>query len=267
MNEDQKKKLDALMEKAMGQLKSMAMVMGPPKPGGSFYSNMVGAFKVKDAKQYLTQYQDLMKQMADVMKESGIDFPMPKEAKKIKIDDLDGYELTMDMSAFLTKIAGQNPAAKQMMQMMFGPEGKLNIYLAAIDDTTVALSYVTSDGISRVKAACANAQSSLASDADIAQAAKLLSERAQWVCYLSPKGLFDFVTTAMQAAAPPGRQMPALPPFPQTPPIGFGAESSGKGFDAQVVLPGATLKGIGTYVNQMKGMFAPGRGGAQPQIR
>ncbi|HKD36521.1 MAG TPA: hypothetical protein VKB78_06960 [Pirellulales bacterium] len=267
LGEEQKKKLDSLMEKAMGQLKSMAMVVGTPKPGGSFYSNMAGVFKVTDSKRYITEYQDLLKSMADLMKQSGVDFPFPKEAKKIKIDDLDGYELTMDMSAFLNKIAGNNPAAKQMMQMMFGPEGKLNIYLAAIDDTTVALSYVTPDAISRVKAACSNVQSSLASDADIAQTTKLLPDGAQWVVYLSPKGLFDFITTAMQAAAPPGGAMPALPPFPQTPPIGFGAETSGTRFDAQIVLPGPTLKGIGTYVMQMKGMFAPGGGAARPQIR
>jgi hypothetical protein len=151
--------------------------------------------------------------------------------------------------------------------MMFGPEGKLKVYLAAIDDTTVALSYVSQDGIVRVKAACAHVPASLASDPDIAQTAKLLPNGAQWVVYLSPKGLFDFITTAIQAAAPPGGQMPALPPFPQTPPIGFGAETSGKAFDAQIVLPGATLKGIGGYVNQMKGMFAPRPGGVQPQIR
>jgi hypothetical protein len=124
LGEEQKKKLDSLMEKAMGDVKSMAMVVGPPQPGGSFYSNMSGVFKVKDSKDYMTKYQEILKSMAELMKESGIDFPFPKDAKKIKIDDLDGYELTMDMSAFLTKIAGKNPAAKQMIQMMFGPEGK-----------------------------------------------------------------------------------------------------------------------------------------------
>jgi hypothetical protein len=204
--------------------------------------------------------------MSDLMQQSGVNFPFPKEAKKIKIDDLDGYELTMDMSAFLAKIAGNNPAAKQMMQMMFGPDGKLNIYLAPIDDTTVAMSYVNQDGIARVKAACANVQGSLASDPDIAQTAKLLPQGAQWVGYLSPKGMMDFITTVMQAAAPQGRAMPMLPPFPQTPPIGFGAEVSGKGLDVQIVMPGPTLKGIGTYVMQMKGMFAP-PGGARPPIR
>jgi hypothetical protein len=205
--------------------------------------------------------------MADMLKESGVDFPFPKESKKIKIDDLDGYELTMDMSGFLNKIAGNNPAAKKMMEIMFGSEGKLNVYLAAIDDNTVAISYVNQDGISRVKSACANVQSSLASDPDIEQTAKLLPAGAQWVGYLSPKGMVDFVTTMMQAAVPPGRAMPMLPPFSQTPPIGFGAEASGKGLDAQIVLPGATLKGIGTYVMQMKGMFAPGGAGPRPQIR
>ena len=113
LGEEQKKKFDSMMEKAMGQVKSMGIVMAPPKPGGSLYSNMSAALKVKDAKRYMTEYQDMLKSMADMLKESGIDFPFPKEFKKIKIDDLDGYELTMDMSGFLNKIAGKNPGTRR----------------------------------------------------------------------------------------------------------------------------------------------------------
>ena len=111
----------------MGDVQSMSFVMGPPKPGGSIYGNMVGVMKVKNSRQYMANYQEVIEGMTALMKKSGVDFPFVQETKKVKIDDLDGLELTMDMSAMIKKMP--NPATAKMMQMMFGSEGKLKIYL------------------------------------------------------------------------------------------------------------------------------------------
>jgi hypothetical protein len=264
LTEEQIKKLNEVMEKAMAGVRSMSIVMGAPKAGGSIYGNMVGAIKVDNAKEYMANYQRAIESMRDLVKQNGIDFPFPQEIKKVKIDDADGLELTMDMSKFFAKMPN-NPATKPMMQMLFGPEGKLNVYVAPIDDTTVGLSYVNPENIARVKAACKNPSTSLAVDADIAQTAKLLPAGAQWVGYLSPKGFVDFISAMMMGfAGGPGGAAPMIPAFPQTPPIGFGGEVSPKGFDFQIVVPGGALQGVGTYVKQMQHMMAPG---GQPQIR
>ncbi len=265
---DQIKQLNAAMEKSMAGVRTLSMVMGVPKPSGSIYGNMVGVLKVDNAKTYMANYQQAMEGMRDVFKQNGIDLPVPQEIKKVKVDDTDGLELTMDMSKFLAKMPN-NPAAKPMMQMMFGPEGKLNVYIVPIDETTVALSYVNTDNVARIKAACKNPGTSLGTDADIAQTAKLLPSGAQWIAYLSPKGFIDFVSAIVMGVAggaggPGPGAMPMIPPFPQTPPIGIGVKSSTKGVDVAIVIPGGALKGVATYVQQMQHMMAPR---AQPQIR
>ena len=66
LDEEQSKQLNALMEKSMAGLRSMSMVMGPPKPGKSMYSNMAAVMKVKDARQYMADYQDAMEKMRDI---------------------------------------------------------------------------------------------------------------------------------------------------------------------------------------------------------
>ncbi|HEV2970927.1 MAG TPA: hypothetical protein VGY55_13225 [Pirellulales bacterium] len=263
LTEEQTKQLDDLMEKSMAGLRSMSMVMGSPKPGGSLYSNMAAVMKVNDAKQYMADYQEAMEKMSGILNSTGVQLPFIQEIKKVKINDADGLELTMDMSAMLKNMP-KNPGSSQMLKLMFGSEGKMKAFIVPIDETTVAFSYINADGIARVKAACQNPQTSLAADADIAQTAKLLPAGAQWVGYLSPKGLVDFVSGFVFGMAPPGAAMPALPAFPQTPPIGFAAEASAKALDVQIVIPGAAMKGVGTYVTQMHQMMAPTR---QPQIR
>jgi hypothetical protein len=266
LTEEQSKQLNVLMEKSMAGLRSMSMVMGRPKPGGSMYSNMVVVMKVTNASQYMADYQEAMEKMTDIIKAIGVQLPFVQDIKKAKINGADGLELTMDMSAMFKNLPN-NPASTKMLQMMFGPGGKMTVYIVPIDGTTVAISYINSDNIARVKAACQNPQSSLAADADIAQTAKLLAPGAQWVGYLSPKGFTDLISAFMSSALPPGAA-PTIPAFPQTPPIGFAAEQSSKGLDIQIIIPGAALKGVGNYVKQFSGSKAPPRAqrAAPPQV-
>ncbi len=249
LTEEQSKQLDGLMEKSMAGLRSMSMVMGPPKPGESMYSNMAAVMKVKDARQYMVDYQETMEKMRDIFATTSA-MPFFQDIKKTKIDGADALELTMDMSAMFKNMPN-DPAATKMMQTMVGAGGKLSVFIVPIDNATVAISYVNVDNIARIKAACQNPQASLAADADIAQTAKLLPPRAQWVGYLSPKGFMDVVSNFIPAL--PGGGGLKLPMFPQTAPVGFAAEQSSKGLDVQIVIPGATLKGVGTYVKQLSG--------------
>jgi hypothetical protein len=256
LTKEDAKKLNQLMEKSMAGLRSMSMVMGTPKPGGSMYSNMAAVMKVENAQQYMTDYQDVMTTMNNLLKANGVRVPFIQETKKITIEGSDGIELTMDMSAMLGSMP-QNPASKKMLDMMFGPGGKINAYIVPVDNATVAISYINPDNISRVKAACKNPLSSLAADAQTAKTAALLPEGAQWVGYLNPQGFINFVSAAMIAAGAPGAALPALPAFPQTPPIGLGAELSGQGLDLQIVVPGETLKGAGSYIKQLRQLGRP----------
>jgi hypothetical protein len=249
LSEEQSKQLDGLMEKSMAGLRSMSMIMGPPKPGESMYSNMGAVMKVKDARQYMTDYQEAMEKMRDILAATAAAMPFVQDIKQAKIDGAAGLELTMDMSAMFKNMPN-NPPATQMMQMMVGPGGKLSAYIVPIDDTTVAISYVNVDQIARIKAACQQPNSSLAYDTDVAQTAKLLSPGAQWIGYLNPKDFIGVVSTFVSAALPAGGGL-TLPEFPQTAPIGFAAEQSSKGLDVQIVVAGKTLKGVGTYVKQM----------------
>jgi hypothetical protein len=251
---EQSKQIDGLMQKSLAGVRSMSMVMGVPTPGGSLYSNVAAVMKVKDARQYMTDYQEAMQKMHDIFAATNAEMPFFQDIKPAKIDGVDGLQMTMHMSAMM-KSMPNNPASTQMMEKMIGPGGKLSAYIVPIDATTVAISYVTPDNIARVKAACQNPKSSLASDSDIAQTAKLLPPGAQWIGYISPQGFLGFISTFMSAALPAGA-MPTLPELPATPPIGFAAEHSSTGLNFQIVVPGATFKGIGAFHQQLSGQKA-----------
>ena len=259
LTEEQSKQIDGLMEKSMAGLRSISMVMGPPKPGESIYSSMAAVMKVKDARQYMSDYQEAMKEMRDIFAATPAAMPFVPEIKKATIDGADGLELTMDMSAMFKNMPS-NPAATQMVQMMVGPGGKLSAFIVPIDDTTVAISYVKVDNIGASKRLAKTHKQAWPPTLTSRRRQNSFRQAAQWVGYLSPKGFMSFISTFMSAALPAGGGL-TLPEFPQTAPVGFAAEQSSKGLDLQIVVPGTALKGIGTYVKQMSGPKA-----APPQV-
>jgi hypothetical protein len=249
LNEEQSKELNKLMAMSSAEVNSMSMVMGVPTAGESIYSGMSGIIKVKNAKLYIANYQQVMKSMRDLFTNAGVHFPFFQDIETTQIGGQEGIKLTMQ----LTEMVGMpNEASKKMLEAMIGQGGKLSIYLAPIDETTVAMSYVSSDGITHIKATLQNPTSGLADSADVAATQRLLSTKAQWIAYVSPAGFLDLIEKTMFTMAPPGAKVPKFPPFPQTPPIGIGAELSERWLDFQIVVPGEALKGVGTFHQQIR---------------
>jgi hypothetical protein len=139
--------------------------------------------------------------------------------------------------------------------------------MAPLDGTTVGMAYDKVDNLKQIEDARKNPQSSLAADPDVQQTAKQLPAGAQWIGYLSPKGMMDFVMGMVMSQMPPG-MMPQLPAFPQTAPIGFAAKLDATTLDADLVVPGSVFKGIGGYVRQMQQLAPrPQQPGLPPQIQ
>ena len=82
---------------------------------------------------------------------------------------------------------------------------------------------------------------------------KQLPAQSQWVLFLSPSGLVDFAGAVVQHVAPGGPGQ--LPPFPATPPVGFGARMTAEGFDTSLVLPSEVLAAIGGYAQTVRQKF------------
>ncbi len=257
---EQTAKLKELMERSKDVgLRSMAMVMGVPRPGESMYGSTAAILRVADAHKYLDNYEKSLDGMREMQKILNNPLVQAPEVKKVTVEGLAGLEVTIDMSQ-AAAAAGGNPMQKKMMDSLFGPNGKLKAYLAAADDKTVVMAYVSQANFARTISAVKNPQTSLSADANVSDTAQMLWRDALWIGYVSPKGFMDFTMGMLQQMAPPGA-MPQMPPFPDSPPAGIALAVSPGSLNAQVVLPAATLKATGGYFIGMSQMFMP-----QPQL-
>ncbi len=259
LSDEQSKKYAEAVRLAKKGLRSTSFLMTAPKPGESIFGGMTTVMKVDDARAFLPNYQQSLEQMNEVTK--GLNIPTPKfgDVKKSEIDGAPSLEFTMDFSAMMGAQAG---GAGPIMPILFGPGGKLTAYLGIVDDHTVVTAYGSEENLKHAIAAIKNPQPNLAADAQVAATLRLLSQNAQWVGFLSPKGMVSFVGAIAAQFGPVGAMFQAVT-FPESPPIGFAMEVTATGLDAQLVIPKETLTGMGVFGKQLQGMLMPQQGGGK----
>jgi hypothetical protein len=244
---------------ALERAHSAAMVMKTGKRGEPVYSNIFGAFRVDDSARFLDQYQKQLEAMNRVLKEAKSDVLKPSELKKTEIGGLPALEVEVTIP--IPKTTGQDPLQQMqqtMMQAMFGAGGKMKYYVAPANETTAVFGYgTTAEKVGEAVEMVRSAKPGLAGDKDVALTAALLPAGAQWVGYVSPRGYMSMTQRMMQqmmAAMPdrPGFSEPAIPPFPQTSPVGMALKATSSGLEGTVVVPSVMLKAVGEYVNTMR---------------
>jgi hypothetical protein len=230
-------------------MRSMSMMFGSVKPGQPLYSGLVVTMKIDDAKQYMATYEKTVKQMQELGAETKSPL-FSYTAKKIKIGEVDGLRLTMDMSGIMA--AQGVPEAEAMIEALVGKTGKLSIFLAPVDDNTIMGTYISKQRLVKAIEAAGKPEAQLANHPGIGRTAKMLPADAQWVGYWSPRGTMQFAKAAVAAFAPEGEA--DIPDFPPTPPIGVAVKLTPKACETDVVVPAAVFKAIGEVIREAGGI-------------
>jgi hypothetical protein len=237
------------------QMRTLSLVMKTGKRGEPIYSNMFGTIRVANAPQYLAQYEKQMEAQNRILKEAKDGILKPMEVKKTEIGGRPALEVEVTIP--LPKTDGEGPMQEMqqsMMQAMFGPNNKMKIYLTAANETTLVMGYgTTPEKVGEASEMVRSAKPGFAADKDVAATAALLPAGAQWVGYVSPHGYVNMVRRMMEVMMagmqdrPGFSGAPAIPAFPQTPPVGMALKATSGGLEASLVVPSAVLKAISEY--------------------
>lgn len=239
-----------LMTESIKGLRSMGMMMGTIEPGESMYSNMIATMQTDDAQKYLATYGRVVREMGELFKKG--DKPlMSFDAEDIEIDGIKALKITMDMS-FMFGQQEMPPEAEKMIETMIGAGGKLDMYAAAADDTTVILTYVSKDRLVQTLKAFKAGDAQLCEDANVAKTAEMLLPGAQWTGFWSPEGTLKFAATIVATVAP--NAPVEIPEFPSPVPVGFAVKMSPGLVDTDMVIPADVLEAIPGFVEAIKAM-------------
>lgn len=249
--------VDRMTEEARGMMKDlrgMSMVLGAGKPGDPIYSNAIFVMRMDDASGYLDAYEKYVGSINEMLKDVTSPFFSTMEVERMEIAGQPGLKLEMAMPG--TAPAKGVPNMDAIMEKMFGPGGKMTLYLGTADEKTVVAAYTDKESLVRSLEAARQPGKSLAGDQGTAETTALLPPDAPLVGYWSPKGTVDFINRIIPEFAPGADQTWRLPEFADTPPVGFAAKMTRDELQTHLVVPAEVLRAVGTYAIQIRKLRA-----------
>jgi len=254
VNDEQADQIMEISRDSMKGLRGMSFMIGVSKPGAPMYSNMVFSMQMDDAHAYLDTYRKQIEAMNEIVKDTETSILSQMKVTEIDLEGTPGLKVEMDFPALPEMKA--DPNFPNLMEGLFGPGGKIRIFMAAADEHTVVAAYTKRAALRRCLRAVKRPKAALVADEGVAATAALLPSGAPVVGYWSPQGTVAFLNQAISLFAPDEESRPALPDFPATPPIGLAATISADEVQTHVVIPGEVLKAIAAYVGEVQKMIA-----------
>jgi hypothetical protein len=245
LTEDQFNEMVELSVKSMANVRSMSMMLGVGEGQQPLYGSMMLAFQVENAEQYIKDYLEFAGQIGELMSETG--FPFSYEVEAMQIEGRSGVKLAMDMEGFMGE--QEIPQAEQVMQMMFGQQGTMDVYMAAVDEHTVLGSYVTKDLLISGMNALKEGKEQLADEAGVAKTVAMLDDDAQFVGLWSPQGTLAFAARVAGAIDP--NAAAAIPQLEASSPIGFSATLTPEALETDTAVPTDVMTSIAALVRQI----------------
>jgi hypothetical protein len=249
------KQVDKMMElskKTLKGFRGMSFLLGVGRPGDPLYSQMISVIRVDDADAYLANYRDYWKELDEAIEGAEGTFLGNMSLEEADVDGTSALKLTMGLWDGLA--AGGVPDPQEfeaIMEKMFGPGGKMTMYLAAADQHKVLMSYTDTDLLATAMRCVKENQNQLSADQGMVKTAGLLPSGAQAVGYLDAGGMIAFFNR-MTSLMPKPNAPPQLPGFPESPPIGWAAKASPEGLETHLVVPPEFCRAIGEYVTKVQ---------------
>ena len=247
LDEEQTKKYFAAVERQRANQLSTSGLVGNLHPGDTLVGTSLTMEYVKSASEHIKLTREMFELLQSV-KAEGRTTKMPTyEVKDVMLGDLKALEITTDMLSLLENV--EEGEAKEQVEgwfaKFFGGGGLMRAYMVMANDHTVVTAYskqLVERGVQHVRSARLGWKPIAKSPIR-----PLLPPGSQWAIYISPQGVIQLIDAVLRDMLPPGTDL-KIPPFPPSDPIGLAAQVAESGLDAELVLPGSVVAGIGQYI-------------------
>jgi hypothetical protein len=235
-------------------IRSISAVMGASKSGDPLYGNTIVVMKVENSKAFMDSYEEYFKQYNEILKDAKSSLMQPMKFEKSEVGGVAGFRFETTLPKQQANLP-QAAQAEKMMELMFGPGGKIIIYLAPADEHTILMGYISKEPMEHLMASLKQNPAGLAAESDVSKTAAMLPTEAPLVVYISPQGAIDFMKRTMAAILPPGMaERVNIPDFPATPPLGFAVKTAPNEVQTTLVVPVEVFQAIGKYIQHFRGM-------------
>jgi hypothetical protein len=242
LDEDSLQQLNEAVGQAAGEIRYAAVLTQPGGQPAPIYTNNFVVVRVSSAPDFLSRAAEVMRLWNKANREAHGETKLVFETEETKLGDRTARQYTLD---FATMLGGPAvPEIRQAMEKLFGPGGKLRLWVVPMDDHTVLLAQGTTEQVTEVLKYYDRKQPMDWTRGEPGKSNRLLPAESDWRVFFDPHRYFEWeVRQALAITGVPVIGGPLVKPFRDCPPVGIAGGFRDRELWVDAVALAPTLKG------------------------
>ncbi len=241
------KQLQEALDKATAGIQSVAVLSQPGEEAQPVYTNNFFVLRVESAAKFVEQAKEVMRLWNKANRDAKGGTHMLFDSEDTKVGEIAATQYSMDVAALDGGAVA--PEVRQAMERLFGPGGKLRIWIVPTDDTTVLLAGATSDQVTAAVKVLEKKQAIDWQQGELGTVNALLPAESDWRAFVDPHRYNDWVRRESLAmigvpiiGGPLGRD------FPPSPPVGIAGRIKEGEVWVDAAVPAQTIRAADVFL-------------------
>lgn len=248
LDEESLKQLNDAVEQAANDVRSALVLTQPGAQPQPAYSNDFILLRVASASEFFNHAAEVMRLWNKANRDAHGETHLVFESEESKIGGRTATQYSLDMVA----IAGDPvlPEIRQIMEKLFGPGGRLRLWIVPADDRTVLLARGTAGQVAAALKALDRKQPVDWNRGESSECSRLLNESptTTWRVFFDPHRYYDWQQREAAAmTCVPIIGGPLVRPFRDCPPVGIAGGFQGNEISIEMVALEPTIKSAYEY--------------------
>ena len=184
-----KRLLDAI-EPAAADVRSIALLSQPGEAQEPVYTNKFVAIRVDSATAAMDHAKEVMRLWNSANREAKGETKLVFDVEETKLGERTATQYSLDMMALEGGIVA--PEVRQAMEKLFGPGGKMRLWIVPADDHTLLLAAATQDQVTAVLKVLDKKQPIDWNRGELGESDALLPAEADWRIFIDGHRYFDW---------------------------------------------------------------------------
>jgi hypothetical protein len=238
-------RLQKALQSALVEVASAAALTQPGDQAEGLYTNDFLVVHAASADSFMERADDVMRLWNTLNRDAEGDAPL--------IFDVEERELGKRAATrYVLDIAGAEglaiPEVRQAMEKFFGPGGKMQLWIARVDEHNVLLAAATEAEVAAALETLASNEPADWDHAETLTANNLLPKQADWRLFFSPHAYARWHRRWKDAMTGPALGRRPAKEFSASPPIGLAGGLRNNDFWIEAAVPAQTIQSAGAYL-------------------
>jgi hypothetical protein len=230
---------------ALAEVTSAAVLTQPGEKAEGVYTNDFLVVHVASADSFIDRADDVMRLWNTLNRDAEGDSPLIFDVEEQKLGKRAATRYSLD-------VAGAEglaiPEVRQAMEKFFGPGGKMQLWIAPVDDHNVLLASATEPEVAAALEVLASRRPVDWDQPEMDGANKLLPKEADWRLFFSPHAYAQWHRRWKDAMTGPVLGRRPAKDFPASPPIGIAGGLRHNELLIEAAVPAETIQSAGAYL-------------------